>query len=256
MFRANAAKRRIREEGRAIAAWCELADPMLAEILGLSGFDAVVIDNEHGPGDLRDTVVRLQALSATPAAGLVRIPWNDPVYVKRMLDMGAEGLMFPTVNSAEEARAAVSACFYPPRGTRGAAPSILRGSDYGIATDRYMAEYQRELLVMCQIESAQAVEAIPDIAAVDGVDMLFIGPMDLSGSIGKLGRLDDPEVKALLARAERAILDSGKWWGTISWKGRTPEDLFADGCSFVVHGSDLVFVRDGALAAAAAHRRR
>jgi 4-hydroxy-2-oxoheptanedioate aldolase len=173
-----------------------------------------------------------------------------------MLDIGAEGLMFPSVSSGEEARAAAAACSYPPNGIRGAAPSLARGSDYGMSLDRYMAEGRRELLVMCQVESAQAVEAIPDIAAVDGVDMLFIGPMDLSGSIGKLGRLDDPEVKALLARAERAILDSGKWWGTISWKGRTPDDLFADGCHFVVHGSDIAFARDGALAAAAAHRRR
>lgn len=247
MFRDNALKKRLAEGRPALGCWLDLASPMAAEIVGLAGYDFVVIDHEHGPGTLADGLALLQALSGTPATALMRVPANDPVYVKRALDIGVEGLMFPNVNSAEEARAAVSACHYPPRGTRGAAYGMVRGADYGLLGDGYRDSCGERLLVVCQIETAAAVDAIAEIAAVPGVDALFVGPYDLSGNIGKLGQFQDPEVAALLDRAERAILDSGSIYGTIPVAGRSMADLVARGARLVTAGSDIGFVRTGAV---------
>ncbi|HZH25736.1 MAG TPA: aldolase/citrate lyase family protein [Azospirillaceae bacterium] len=246
MFRTNTLKRKLAAGQQAIGVWSHAASPMLAELLGQAGFDTVLIDDEHGVAGLHQTLGQLQAIAATPATALVRAPWNDHVYLKRVLDMGTEGVMVPSVNSAEEARAVVDACWYPPEGKRGAAPYAIRAANFGMDVPNYMERYRDELLIICQIETAQAVEAIPDIAAVPGVDMLFIGPVDLSASIGKLGRFDDPEVKALFARAERAILDSGKWWGTISLPNRTARSLAAEGCHLVMDVTDMSLVREGA----------
>ncbi len=248
MFRTNGLKRRLAEGRPALGCWLGMASPIAAEIVGLAGFDCAVIDHEHGPGSLGDGLALLQALSGTGCTGIMRVPANDPVYIKRALDIGVEGIMVPSVNSVEEARAAVAACRYPPAGVRGAAYGLVRAADYGLCGERYRDGCADELLVICQIESAAAVEAIPGIAAVEGVDALFVGPYDLSGSIGRLGRFDDPEVRALLDRAERAILDSGKPYGTIPVKGRPMESLLAAGCRLVVAGSDVGFLRGGAAA--------
>lgn len=248
MYRDNPLKCRLRKAEHVVGCWLGMANPVAAEIVALAGVDFVMIDNEHGPASLTESRAMLQAIAATPAAGLMRVPWNDPVYVKRALDIGVEGLMFPAIGSAEATRAAVAACRYPPAGVRGVGYGMVRASDYGLARDRYPDTAADNLLIICQIESAEGVEAIPDIAAVPGVDMLFVGPYDLSASIGRLGRFGDPEVMALLARAERAILDSGRWYGSIPSPGRTVTDLLAGGCRLVIAGSDIGLLRDGVAA--------
>lgn len=248
MFRENRLKRTLAEGRPTLGCWLDMASPVAAEIVGLAGFDCVVIDHEHGPGSLGDGLALLQALSGTPCTAIMRVPSNDPVYIKRALDIGVEGIMIPSVNSADEARAAVAACRYPPAGVRGSAYGMARGADYGLCGERYRDRCGDELLIICQIETVAAVEAIPEIAAVDGVDMLFVGPYDLSGNFGRLGRFEDPEVQALLERAERAILDSGKLYGTIPVKNRPMDALVGAGCRLVVAGSDIAFVRNGALA--------
>ena len=255
MFRENRLKRSLAAGRAALGCWLDMRSAVAAEIVGLAGYDCAVIDHEHGPGSLGDGLALLQALAGTGCTGLMRVPANDPVYLKRALDIGVEGVMIPSVNSAEEARAAVAACRYPPAGLRGAAYGMARGADYGLCGERYRDGCADELLIICQIESLAAVEAIPEIAAVEGVDMLFVGPYDLSGSFGRLGRFDDPEVLALLDRAERAILECGTLYGTIPVKNRPMEMLVGRGCHLVVAGGDIGFVRAGAQAQVDAFRQ-
>ena len=254
MYRDNPLKAKLRGGGAALGTWLLGGWPVAAEILALAGYDCVVMDHEHGFAGLGETVGCLQALSGTATAGVVRVPWNEPVHVKRVLDLGVDGIMVPCVGSAEEARAAVAACRYPPDGIRGAAYGSSRASSYGLARDRYLGTVHDNLLILCQIETARGVEAIPEIAAVDGVDMLFVGPYDLSGNLGRLGRFDDPEVRKVIRGAECAIKATGKWLGSIPSLGRTPADMAADGVDLVVAGAELQFLRDGACAALAAFR--
>ena len=134
-------------------------------------------------------------MSATPTVGVVRVPWNDHVYLKRVLDVGAEAVLIPSIDTADDARAAVAACLYPPRGRRGTAASSVRASSYGMAPD-YVATCAENLLIACQIESAKAVENIDDILAVDGIDLIFIGPFDLSATVGPDGQSQAPGGRA------------------------------------------------------------
>ena len=133
----------------------------------------------------------------------MRVPWNDHVYLKRVLDAGVEAVLIPSIDTADEARAAVAACLYPTRGRRGTAASSVRASSYGMAPD-YVATCADNLLIGCQIESAKAVENIDEILAVDGIDLMFIGPFDLSATVGQMGNLKHPEVARLIEHAEDA----------------------------------------------------
>lgn len=248
MYRENSFKQRLLAGGRGYGCWLHLCSPIAAEVLALAGYDAMIIDHEHGSGDLVGAIQIMQAMSATPSAPIIRVPWNDPVALKRVLDIGPEGVMIPSINSAEEARAAVAACRYPPDGVRGAAYGLVRASDYGMAAGDYFNNARDNLLVICQIETAEAVDAIPEIAAVDGVDMLFIGPIDLSGSIGKLGQFDDAAVIALRERAEDAIKAAGKLLGGLAVPNLDVAHMAARGYDFVTASSDITLLRDAALA--------
>jgi 4-hydroxy-2-oxoheptanedioate aldolase len=248
MHRENRFRKRLLAGERGYGCWLHLLSPIAAEVLALAGYDALIIDHEHGSGDLAGAIATMQAISATPCSPIVRVPSNDPVALKRILDTGPEGVIIPSVNSAEEARAGIAACRYPPDGVRGAAYGLVRASDYGMAVQNYIAGLQENLLVVCQIETPQAVDAVPEIAAVDGVDMLFIGPIDLSGSIGRLGRFGDSEVIALREKAEEAIKATGKLLGGLAVPGLTIGDMAARGYDFVTTASDVTLLRDAAVA--------
>jgi 4-hydroxy-2-oxoheptanedioate aldolase len=248
VYRENSFKKRLLAGERCYGCWLHLYSPVAAEVLALAGYDAMIIDHEHGSGDLVGAIQIMQAMSATPACPILRVPWNDPVALKRALDTGPEGVMIPSINSADQAKAAVAACRYPPGGMRGAAYGLVRASDYGMAAKDYFENVQDNLLVICQIETAEAVDAIPEIAAVDGVDMLFIGPIDLSGSIGKLGQFDDAAVIALRKRGEDAIKASGKLLGGLAVPNLSIADMAARGYDFVTAASDITLLRDAALA--------
>jgi 2-keto-3-deoxy-L-rhamnonate aldolase RhmA len=248
VYRENHFKQRMLSGERCFGCWLHLCSPIAAEVLALAGYDAMIIDHEHGFGDLAGAIQIMQAMSATPASSILRVPWNDPVVLKRALDTGPEGVMIPSINSASEARAAVAACRYPPEGMRGAAYGLVRASDYGLAAKDYFENVQDNLLIICQIETAEAVDAIPEIAAVDGVDMLFIGPIDLSGSIGKPGQFDDTAVIALRERAEDAIKAAGKLLGGLAVPNLGIAGMAARGYDFVTAASDITLLRDAALA--------
>lgn len=248
MYRENALKKKLLAGNPALACWLHLASPVAAEIISIVGFDGAVIDLEHGPIDYLGATVLLQAMSATATSSILRVPSNDPVEIKRALDTGVEGIMIPSVATAEAAQAAVAACHYPPRGVRGAAHILNRASSYGLESEAYLRDQGRELLVICQIESLEAVANIEEIALVAGIDMLFIGPMDLSGSAGGIGDFANPIFVTALERAERVIRQSDKLLGGIPRSGVTPRDMFAQGYDFVISTSDVLLLRNAALA--------
>jgi 2-keto-3-deoxy-L-rhamnonate aldolase RhmA len=235
--------------------WLGLFSSIAAEIVAQAGYDCVMIDLEHGPGSILDAVPLMQAVKSSGCASLLRVPGNDPVWIKKALDVGVDGVMVPGVDSAAEAAAAVAACRYPPRGMRGMATAIVRASDYGAREREYLEAIDDDLLVICQVESPQAVDEVADIAAVDGLDMLFPGPMDLSTSLGYLGQPDHPEVAARIARVEAAAREAGKLLGGIPTPARPPAALFEAGYSLVLADFDLLMLRDGARAGAAALSR-
>jgi 4-hydroxy-2-oxoheptanedioate aldolase len=225
-----------------------MASPIATEVVASAGYDCVMIDLEHGPGDYLDATAQAQAVSGLPCAPLIRVPENAPVYLKRALDVGPAGVMVPMVDSADRAGAAVSACRYPPRGVRGVAHPIARASGYGTDLARYVERFEEELLVICQIETPAAVENAAAIAAVDGVDMVFVGPMDLSASAGHFNEPDHAEVDRLIDRIEAAARDAGALLGALATPGRPAAALFERGFDLVVDAVDVGLLRDAARA--------
>ena len=239
-------KARLRAGRPAIGAWLTLTAPAVAEIIAQSGYDAVMIDLEHGPGGPDDAVRLMQAVGAFDTVPLARVPGNDPVWLKRVLDIGVHGVMVPGVSTPEAAAAAVAGCRYPPKGHRGMAASIVRATGYGAHWQDYVREIDERLLLICQIESPEAVENVEAIAAVEGVDMLFVGPFDLSGQMGHLGEPDHPEVRQAIDRAERAARTHGKLLGGIATPERGPADLVAEGYNLVIPDADVALLRTAA----------
>ena len=230
-----------------------LGSPLTVEIAGNAGFDWILIDHEHGPGGQDTLLHQLQAASATPAFPLVRIAENEPARFKRVLDMGAFGVMVPYVCSADETRAAVQAMRYPPRGLRGVAKAT-RASGYGADFETYRAHAHERLLTVIQIETTDAIRHIDDIAAVDGADVLFVGPSDLSYNMGIPDQLDSaPFLDALRAVADAAVRH-GKAAG-IFLPSSTHLDMVRElGFTFNAIGSDGGAVRAGLLGYAAVLR--
>lgn len=256
MYRENRLKQRLYSGHKALGCWLATGNPMAAEIIALAGYDFIMIDHEHGPADVMGAVGVLQAISASDSTSLLRVPWNDPVYIKRALDIGTEGIMVPMIETAAEARAAVAACRYPPEGNRGVATSIVRATDYGLSEDDYVQSVNDNLVILCQIESLKAIDNIEEIAATEGVDVLFVGPADIAADIGLRGQLGHPEVKETLARAEAAIKGAGKLMGTVPRAGLDAPALFEMGYDMVSGGSDVTHIRNESARQVAAHREK
>ena len=194
--------------------WLNLGSPVTAEMAGLAGFDWVLLDHEHGPGGEETLLHQLQAVSATPATCLVRIAANEPPRFKRVLDAGAHGVMVPYVTTAAEARAVVHAMRYPPRGMRGVA-KLTRASSFGARFDDYFAHAHEWLVTLTQIETTDALDNAAEIAAVDGVDVLFVGPMDLTTSMGIPGQYNDARFHDALGEVADAAKSAGKAAGIL-----------------------------------------
>ncbi len=247
-------KARLKAGHKAIGVWIDCFDPMASEILAGAGYDCAMVDMEHGPGSYRDAQLVLQAMRGTACTPLIRVPFNSRVEVKRALDIGAEGVMCPSVSTVEEAREAAAACRYAPTGVRGMAATIVRASDYGRDWQGYVARSDAEVLTICQIETRAGVENAAEIAAVEGVDLLFIGPMDLSADLGFLGQPDHPEVQRAIARVEQAVKGAGKLLGAIPTPGRPARALLDGGYDFILPDADSILLREAARASLAALR--
>lgn len=230
-------------------AWLFLGSPDAAEVLGHAGFDALIIDHEHSPGGIETAVHQMRAIRAAgDATILARVGSNDAAVIKRLLDCGAEGLLLPNVESAEEARAFVDACHYPPRGRRGTHLSVSRAAGWGFRSDEYYRDSGR-LFLAAMIESVAGVRAIAEISRVPGLTMLFIGPGDLAASVDRMGRYGDDEVVALMREAEAATLAGGLLLGGALVPGDSARDAFARGYRLATVGNDVGMLRQAAMAA-------
>lgn len=220
-----------------LGTWLMSGTASTAEAMGHAGFDWLLVDLEHVPLDERDTLGVLQAIAGTNACPVVRLAANDPLLFKRALDLGAQTVMVPFVDGVESARQAVRAAKYPPLGTRGYA-AVHRASGYGTAQN-YGQRANDSVFTIIQLETPQAVDALEEIAAVPGVDALFLGPGDLSANMGHIGNIAHPEVQAVIADVSRRCRAIGKPCGIV---GPTPEmvsQFIGLGYAFVAVASDM-----------------
>ncbi|WP_341487839.1 aldolase/citrate lyase family protein [Pararhizobium sp. A13] len=253
MYTTNRLKAHLAAGHVAFGCWVGGGSPTNAEILGHVGFDFLLVDHEHGVGETREIIDTLRAVETTPSPALVRIPWNDHVFLKRVLDAGVQSVMIPSVDTAEAALAAVRACRYPPDGIRGYAAGVVRASTFGLEPD-YIHKANENMLIAVQIESYTAVENATAIAAVAGADIIFIGVNDLAGSIGRLEQTSHPDVRELVRRAEDAILASGKIMGTVPNAGASVGELIDRGYRVIAGPHDVALLRDAGLSAMADYR--
>ncbi|MCZ8259879.1 MAG: HpcH/HpaI aldolase/citrate lyase family protein [Beijerinckiaceae bacterium] len=228
-----------------IGFFATFGSPALTEMLAACGFDWVLVDTEHSPIELPDVIDHLRAIAGAGLPALVRPAWNDMVTIKRLLDQGAQTLLIPYVENAEEARAAVAHTRFPPKGVRGVS-GASRAANYGL-TPGYFAAAEAELCVIVQIESAGALAQIEAIAAVDGVDAVFIGPSDLAASMGHIGNPQHPEVQAAIDDGFRRLMAIGKPCGYLTGNEDEFRRRLAEGVDFISFATDAVFIRNATL---------
>ncbi len=226
---------------RLIGCWSALGSPIVMEVLGLAGFDWLLLDAEHAPNDVLSLIPQLMALKDSPSAPVVRPPWNDMVTLKRLLDAGFYNFLIPFVQTVEEAKAAVAATRYPPAGVRGVSVA-QRSNRYGTVKD-YQKRVNDNIAVVVQIETPASAGAAEAIASVPGVDGLFVGPSDLAASCGHLGEAGHPEVQALIAQVFAGAKAAGKPSGILAPVEADARRYMEMGASFVAVGSDLGLFR-------------
>ncbi|MGD8563026.1 MAG: HpcH/HpaI aldolase/citrate lyase family protein [Desulfarculaceae bacterium] len=235
----NPLKRKLANGKKTAGAWAFGGNPISIEILCNAGFDWLIIDMEHGPNDIGSVAEQIRAMKGTGVAPIVRAPWNDFVIIKRILDLGAYGVIIPSINTAEEAQTAVTACKYPPEGIRGIAAST-RAARFGQNSMGYFTKANQEILVIVQIETALAVQNAETISQVEGVDGVFIGPMDLATSMGHLADPSHPQMAALISSVEEKVKKSHKFMGTVSASWPQAKELYERGYQFVTLLSDVM----------------
>jgi 4-hydroxy-2-oxoheptanedioate aldolase len=233
----NAFKAALKEGRTQLGIWSSLCSPLVAELLSQSAFDWVMFDAEHSPVDIAGLLPLLQAAGNGTATSVVRPPWNDAVLVKRILDMGAQTLLLPFVQTAGEAEQAVLSVRYPADGRRGVAGSS-RASGYG-RTVGYLENAAEEICTLVQVETREALTRLADIAAVTGVDGVFIGPSDLSASMGHLGKPGHPEVQVEIEKAAQVIRAAGKAPGILATSAADAKRYLSWGYQFVACNVDL-----------------
>jgi len=234
----NGFKQAILAGRQQVGLWLSLANAYTAEIAALAGFDWLLIDGEHAPNDIRSILAQLQALSGTPSHAVVRLPAAETWIVKQVLDIGAQTILVPMVESAEQARSIVAATRYAPAGVRGIGAALARASRFNGIAD-YIATAGEQICVLVQIESRAGVAALDDILEVEGVDGIFIGPSDLAADLGYPGRAGDPAVQRVVRDALARIKTAGRPSGILSSDAALLEGYISSGVAFVAVGSDV-----------------
>lgn len=238
----NELKRRLKAGEQTIGVWMSIESPIVTEMLSMMGFDWFVFDTEHNPVSIYQVQTMMQGMRGdSTTTPLVRVVWNDLVAIKRALDIGAYGIVVPWVNTREQAEMAVKATRYAPKGLRGCGPRRAAMFD-----PDYLQTADEEILVIAQIETKLAVENIEEILAVEGIDVSYIGPADLSASYGHLGNMSHPTVQEAIDTVYKASRAAGVATGVHLGSGKTILDRVKKGYDFITVGSDLQFTRDGA----------
>jgi 2-dehydro-3-deoxyglucarate aldolase/4-hydroxy-2-oxoheptanedioate aldolase len=232
----NYIKKLLKQGEPTAGSWIQTCSPIAAEIAAMTGLDWVLIDMEHSPLSFETLLSIVQAVQSKNAVPFVRAPWNDFVAIKRILDTGVYGVLVPYVNTKEEAEMAVKACKFPPLGIRGIAVSP-RGNDYGMSQER-IKRANDEICIIVQIETMTAVENIDEILKVEGLDGVFIGPADLSASMGYLCNPKHPEVQKVIAGIEEKVKGSDKFLGTVCSGWEEASDLYDRGYQFITVMAD------------------
>ena len=245
----NTFKHALADGRQQIGLWSSLSSNYTVEVIAGAGYDWILLDMEHSPNDLESLLAQLQAAAPYPANPVVRVPWNDTVTIKRVLDIGAQSLLIPYVSTVAEAQSAVAATRYPPAGVRGVA-GTTRASRFG-RVQGYAKKAQEEICVLVQAETKQALDNLEAICAVEGVDGVFIGPADLHASLGHTGEIANPKVKPLIDDAIRRIRKNGKAPGILTPSEADARHWLECGALFVAVGSDSGILARGAEALAA-----
>jgi 4-hydroxy-2-oxoheptanedioate aldolase len=248
----NAFKRRLTAGEQQIGLWSHLSSYISTEVIAGAGFDWIVLDAEHSPNDPLTILPQLQACTGGTASPVVRVPWNDTALIKRYLDVGAQTLLVPYVQDAEEAKSAVEAMRYPPRGVRGFT-GLSRASRFGRVKD-YFARAEKELCLIVQVETGEALGNLEAIAAVDGVDAVFIGPGDLSASLGHLGDPGHPDMQKIIVDTIKRIRACGKPAGILTGDETLARLYMSSGTTFTAVGADIALLARGAEALAARYK--
>lgn len=236
----NTFKASIAEGRQQIGLWSSLASHISTEVIAGSGFDWILLDMEHSPNDLADIYVQLQAIMESRTQAVIRMPSDDPIAIKRILDTGAQSLMIPNVEDAEQAARVVAATRYAPRGVRGFSQAP-RAARFGRVPD-YHARCEAEICVILQVESQKALDNIEAIAAVEGVDSLFVGPGDLSTSLGYLGKQGHPDVVEVIEKTIGRIKATGKACGILTGDETLARRYIAAGTAYTAVGSDMTIL--------------
>lgn len=246
----NTFKQALKNGDHLIGCWSSFAEAVTAEIMGTAGFDWLVIDGEHAPNDIRSIRDQLIALAASPTHPVVRIPVGDTALIKMVLDAGAQTILVPMVESAEQARDLVRACHYPPQGVRGVGAMASRATQYGTVQD-YIQTADDQICLLLQVENRAGIAALDAIAQVEGVDGVFIGPSDLSTDMGFQGNSAAPEVQAVIADAMKRIVAAGKAPGILGVTDEASQAYKDMGAQFQAVGIDVMLLTQAARALAA-----
>lgn len=242
---ANPFKAALQQAAPQYGIWAGMASPYAAEILATTGHDWILLDGEHAPNTVPSLLGQLQALAPYPVHPVLRIPTADPVLIKQALDIGAQTLMVPMVETAAQAAALVRAMRYPPAGIRGVGGGLVRASRWDTVPD-YIRQAHQQLCLLVQIESVAGVENAAQIAAVEGVDAIFIGPADLSTSMGHAGDASHPEVQERIRHTIACCLEQGKACGILAPREEDARRYAAWGCSFIAISIDISLLRQAA----------
>lgn len=237
----NRFKEALRTGSPQIGLWVALAEPAAVEICANAGFDWMLLDGEHAPNDVRSLLGQLQTLAAYPVHPIIRPPVGDPVLIKQMLDIGAQTLLIPLVESAEQAQQLVRAMRYPPAGIRGVGSALARAARWNAIPD-YLQRADEQMCLLVQVETRRGVENLDAIAAVEGVDGVFIGPADLSAALGFRGNPGHPDVQKVIEDGIVRIRAAGKAAGILTADETLAKRYLELGCRFVAVGSDVTLL--------------